>query len=114
MSALPKRPGFLRRKAGIFLAFALLGLIVHDILGPHGLLAMRRSQKELENLRQEIQQINENNRRLAEQVKGLKSDPRLIERIAREEMGLARPGELIFKLPSKPAEPSRPEPPRKK
>jgi cell division protein FtsB len=32
-------------------------------------------------------------------VSSLKTDPKSIERIAREEMGLARSGELIFKLP---------------
>ena len=34
-------------------------------------------------------------------MKALKSDPAAIERIAREEMGLARPGEYIFKTPAK-------------
>jgi cell division protein FtsB len=46
---------------------------------------------------------------LTEQVNALKSDPKSIERIAREEMGLARPGELIFKLPdtAKPGNPQK-------
>ncbi len=61
-----------------------------------------RTQKEIERLRQEIIQVNAENRELAVQVKALKSDPRMIERIAREEMGLARPGELIFRLPAPP------------
>jgi len=95
---------FLRRRASFLLALALLALLVHDIFGDHGLLAMRRSQKEVEKLRQEIQQLNQDNARLAEEVKALKNDPKTIERIAREEMGLARPGELVFKLPPKPPE----------
>lgn len=93
---------FFRRRAGVLLGFALFALLVHDIFGEHGFLALRRNQKEVEQLQQEIQQLNDDNGRLAREVEALKSDPRMIERIAREEMGLARPGELIFKLPPKP------------
>jgi len=35
-------------------------------------------------------------------VQALRSDPKAVERIAREEMGLARPGEMIFKIPDNP------------
>ncbi len=95
---------FLRRRASLLLGLALLALLVHDVFGDHGLLAMRRTQKEVGKLREEIQQLDQENARLAEEVKALKNDPRIIERIAREEMGLARPGELVFKLPPKPPE----------
>jgi len=104
---------FLRRRATLLMGLLLLVLLVHDVFGEHGFLAMRRAQKETEQLRQEIQQLNEDNSRLADEVKALKTDPRIIERIAREEMGLATPGELIFKLPPKPAQPSEGTPPKK-
>jgi cell division protein FtsL len=97
---------FLRKRAGLLLALTLLAVFLHDVFGARGLLAMRRSQKEVEKIQQEIQQINQENRRLAERVKALKSDPQLIERIAREQMGLARPGERIYRLPAPPQEPT--------
>jgi len=90
---------YLRRNARQILAFALFALLVHDVFGQHGFLAMRRTQKEIEQIRAQIGKVNDENKSLAEQVNSLKSDPKSIERIAREEMGLARPGELIFKLP---------------
>ncbi len=102
-------PSFLRRNARKILAVFVFALVVQDIFGAHGFLAMRRTQKEIQRLRQEIQQVNAENRELAGQVKALKSDPRMIERIAREEMGLARPGEFIFKLPAPPKQ----DPPKK-
>jgi cell division protein FtsB len=44
---------------------------------------------------------------LEQEVKDLKSDPRLIEKIAREEGLLARPGEVIIRIPAaQQAEPS--------
>jgi len=100
---------FLRQHAKAVLGVLLALLLIHDIFGEHGFLAMRRAQKEVAQLQQEIQQLNDENARLADQVKALKTDPRIIERIAREEMGLAKPGELIFKLPPKPQEPAKEE-----
>lgn len=94
-------PGFLRRNARLLLGAALLLLFVHDVFGPHGFIAMRKTQKEISRVRMDIDRLAAENEELAEQVHALKSDPKLIERIAREEMGLARPGEIIIKLPPK-------------
>jgi len=93
---------FLRRNLTWLLGAALALLALHDVFGTHGVLAMRRSQQEAARLRKEIQQLNDQNRQMQDRVKELKSDPQAIERIAREEMGLARPGEHIFKIPPSP------------
>jgi len=92
---------FLRRNANLFLAAALVLLLLQDVFGTHGLLAMRRAQQEGASVRKETDQLNRENRRLQDSVTSLKSDPQAIERIAREEMGLARPGEYIFKVTPK-------------
>jgi cell division protein FtsB len=89
----------LRQNARQILGLALFALLVHDVFGPHGFIAMRRTQKEIEQIREQIGKVNDENKALTDQVNSLKSDPKSIERIAREEMGLARPGELIFKIP---------------
>ena len=96
---------YLRQNALQILGLALFALLVHDVFGPHGFIAMRRTQKEIDQIRDQIVKLNNENKTLSEQVTSLKSDPKSIERIAREEMGLARPGEMIFKLPetAKPA-----------
>jgi cell division protein FtsB len=96
---------YLRRNMRQILGLALFALLVHDIFGPHGFVAMRRTQKEIDEIRAQIGKVNAENKSLADEVNALKTDPKSIERIAREEMGLARPGEMIFKLPetSKPA-----------
>jgi cell division protein FtsB len=99
-----RRESLLRHQAGTAIAIALVALAIHGVFGPHGLLAMHRTKQEVERLQLEIKQLNEENRQLSEQVKALESDPATIERIAREEMGLVRPGELIFKLPPKSTE----------
>ena len=98
---------YVRRHGRQILGLALFALLVHDVFGPHGFIAMRRTQKEIEQVREQIGKINDENKSLAEQVSSLKSDPKAIERIAREEMGLARPGEMIFKIPDAPKSPAK-------
>ncbi|HTX13900.1 MAG TPA: septum formation initiator family protein [Candidatus Baltobacteraceae bacterium] len=95
---------FLRRNLSWFVALGLALLLLQDVFGNHGVLAMRRSQQEAREVQRQINQMNEENRQLEEKVKALKTDPQAIERIAREEMGLARPGEYIFKIPPKPGD----------
>jgi cell division protein FtsB len=94
----------LRRNWSWFAAAALALLLLQDVFGNHGVLAMRRSQQEAREVQRQIDQMNEENRQLEAKVKALKTDPQAIERIAREEMGLARPGEYIFKIPPKPSD----------
>jgi cell division protein FtsB len=89
---------FLRRNLSWLLGGALALLLLQDIFGTHGLIAMRRSQQEAAQVQQEIDRLDEENRQLQNSVQSLKSDPTAIERIAREEMGLAKPGEYIFKI----------------
>ncbi len=100
--------GFLRRNLRQILGLALLALFLHDVFGTHGLLAMVRTQKEIKQIREQIGKIDAENKSLANEVNALKTDPKAIERIAREDMGLARPGELIYRLPDS-GPPSRPQ-----
>jgi cell division protein FtsB len=92
---------FVRRNMTWFLAAGLSLLLLQDVFGTHGVLAMRRAQQEAGGVRQEIDRINQENQQLQKSVQSLKTDPEAIERIAREEMGLARPGEYIFKIPAR-------------
>lgn len=80
---------------GLFVAL----LFVHDIFGAHGYLSMRRTQDGIKKVQFEIQALSEENAALEQAVKDLKTDPRAIEKIAREELILARPGEIIIKIP---------------
>ena len=89
---------FCRRNLNWLLMGGLALLLLQDVFGRHGLLAMHHARQEAARMQQEIDRMSSENQRLQERVKSLKSDPETIERIAREEMGLARPGEYIFKV----------------
>ena len=98
---------YMRKNARQILALTLFALFVHDVFGPHGFIAMRRTQKEIDQIQEQISKMNNENKSLTDQVSALKSDPKSIERIAREEMGLARPGEMIFKIPDSAKTPTK-------
>jgi cell division protein FtsB len=94
-----KAGAILRQYGGVLLGLLVLALVVHDIFGTHGYLAMRRTQQEIKKVQADLEQLNKENLQLEEEVRDLKTDPRIIERIAREELNLARPGEVIIKIP---------------
>ena len=91
--------GFLEQHGRAILALFVLALVVHDIFGAHGFIAMRRKQSEIERVKKDIERLNKENTELGEQVKALKTDPKLIEKIAREDLQRARPGEIIIRIP---------------
>jgi cell division protein FtsB len=90
-----------RSLLGLFVAV----LLVHNIFGAHGFMAMRRTQKEIEKVRKDLDRLNSENLLLQDDVKALRSDPRRIEKIARDELFLAKPGEIIINLPQPQAPP---------
>jgi cell division protein FtsL len=94
-----EKPTFFQQYGRGLLGLFVLALLVHDVFGTHGFLAMRRTRNEIEKVRTEIERLNKENRQLADEVKALKTDPRYIEKIAREDLGLAKDGEVIIKIP---------------
>jgi cell division protein FtsB len=99
MSASEKAQSFLRQYGRALLALLVLILVVHDVFGAHGYLAMRRTQQEIKKVTDGLDQLKKENLQLGQEVRELKTDPHKIEKIARDELGLARPGEVIIKIP---------------
>jgi cell division protein FtsB len=90
---------FLEHHGRTLLGLFVLALFVHDIFGPHGFIAMRRTQTEIEKVQKDLDRLNKENIELGDQVRALKTDPRLIEKIAREDLQRAKPGEIIIRIP---------------
>ena len=93
----------LYRNGILALLLVCIALIVHNVFSQNGYIASRRQRKELQSLQQKIQRIKAENEQLDRENHALKSNPAAVERLAREQYGLARPGEKIYSLPSKPA-----------
>lgn len=82
------------------LAVFIVVLFVHDVFGNHGYLVMCKKQQEIRRVKTEVDRLNKENAGLEEDRKNLRSDPATIEKIAREEFGQSRPGEIVIKLPA--------------
>jgi cell division protein FtsB len=56
--------------------------------------------REVASLKDKNERLAADNARLRREVEGLKGDDAALERAAREELGVVRPGELVFLLES--------------
>ncbi len=91
------------RPAGTLVAFALAMLFGWGVVnGKHGLSAWEQQRMQDRKLRQEIQDLQQENARLRDHIQHLKTDPDAIEHEAREQLHYARPGEVIYTLPENP------------
>jgi cell division protein FtsB len=86
------RLGWSRRRWLVTGVFVLVLLVA--ALGDHGVLQLWRLR--------EVQVLEAENERLSRTITELHDDPQAIERIAREELGLVRPGERVLRFPRTP------------
>ncbi|MDA8082408.1 MAG: septum formation initiator family protein [Nitrospiraceae bacterium] len=89
-----------KKKRLIFFTFMLLSFIylsINLVFGDMGLVRYLELNKTRRNLDAQLVELNRQNDELRTQIKMLKDDPFYKEKLAREEFGLAKPDEYIFK-----------------
>ena len=95
-------PRFLQEIAWL-LPFALLVCVVVVVplrmLDDQGLPRYRALRMELNRVQKANHRMQREVRELQQTVQRLKSDPLAIERIARDELGMVREGEILFQFP---------------
>jgi len=77
-------------------AIALIALAVGSVFGDRGILNLVSKRRQVDALRAELEGLRAENARLTEEIAALRTSPRAIERLAREQLGLARPDETVF------------------
>lgn len=91
------------RPAGTAVAVALILLLGWGVVnGKHGLSAWQQQRVKEQQLKKDIQDLQQENARLRAHVDRLKTDPNAIEHEAREQLHYAKPGEVIYTLPAQP------------
>jgi cell division protein FtsB len=98
-----------RALAGGVVATLAVAFLVY---GGSGLLRVWQMQKEVEALEREIVTLQAEMQEMARNVDALRSDPAALEKLAREELGLVRPGEKVLKFPSPRGDTPRGDTPR--
>ncbi len=81
----------------IFFVVMLLVAVFHD----DGILTVFELEKEIIQLKQSNESLKKENTRIRAEIEGLKSDPRAVEKIAREKLNLVKPGETVYQIVKK-------------
>ena len=95
---LPRRTPTPRRTGRYVLALVTLLLLANAFIGERGLVSLLRADREHTRLQLVIDTLRVENDRLRRYVHGLTTEPRIIEDLARRELGMISPGELLFTI----------------
>ncbi|MBI4640772.1 MAG: septum formation initiator family protein [Candidatus Tectomicrobia bacterium] len=88
-----------RVKVLLFASLSLsLLLVFFGLFGREGLLEVYKKGLQLQELRGKVETLKAENEKLLFEIEGLKNDPYTIEKVAREELGMVKPGEIIFEF----------------
>jgi cell division protein FtsB len=88
-----------RRLSTAAVAVLTVWLFFHVMLGANGMVVYRQKRAEYQNLQRELEELQKENDYYTQQVKALKTDPKTIEKEAREQLHYTRPGEVVYVAP---------------
>jgi len=101
----PEDHRFLRRPLRILLVVLVI-LLAASLLGDRGVVQLIRMHQTKGVLVRDVERLSATNAALADEVRALRTDPGRIEAIAREELGLVKPGELVYEFRGAPPAPA--------
>ena len=93
----------MRRKLatwGLFVFAAYLA--VHVVFGANGWMVYQKKKTEYRQVTSEVERLKQENQQLADYNKALQTDKATIEKEARERLKYAKPGEVIYVMPTPP------------
>jgi cell division protein FtsB len=73
-------------------------LLMNAIFGEKGLMDTLRARKAYAGARQDLDRLKRENASLRDEARRLRSDPATIESVARGELGLVKPGEILVTI----------------
>jgi cell division protein FtsB len=91
-----------RRKLVWVFTLTLSLFIGYSAFEGRGFIQLHRMKVQRDDLRARVRLLEEQNARLAEEIRLLSDDPETLEALARIELGLVKPGETVYILPEDP------------
>ncbi len=91
----PRQP---RRFWSQVMLFAACVLLVNGLFGERGLTDTIRARRAFAAAARELDQLKRDNDALRDKARRLRNDPSTIESVARGELGLVRPGEILVTI----------------
>jgi len=89
-----------RKSATVAVMVITAWLFVHIMFGANGMVVFRQKRAEYKDLQTEIDSLQKENDRFNRQIGSLSSDPKAIEKEAREKLRYMRPGEVVYVAPA--------------
>lgn len=87
------------RRTWLIPAACLSFILFFTVFGERGLLRIYEMRQEQQRIEQNVAELRIDNQKLRLSIEALHSDRHQIERIARKELGLVRPNEIIYQFP---------------
>lgn len=109
-ASLKKNKHFRKKVTWVFGGFVAVILVLPMIFGDMGFIPYVKMQRTQQNMEAELERLKTENQELEQRVQSLRSDSETIERIARQRLGLVRPGEVVFTFPDSGDLPGTPGP----
>lgn len=101
-------PSHTPRLKALAVAVFVVSCIVYGVLrDEEGVMHVFRERSRLQELSHSVNSLREQNNQLRAEIKALRENPRAIEKLAREDLGLSGEGEIVFILESEPTDPGR-------
>jgi len=95
-------------KQGIIVRVALavfgvltIAMLLLTVFNERGAIEVHARAQKLTTIESEIRKLDDDNRNLTSEIHALRSDPNTIEKLAREELKLVKPGEIVLVTPEK-------------
>ena len=82
-----------------FLLLFVIGMILVSLFGEQGLIAYFRMKNEVARMGEQVEALQEKKETLILKIRALREDQDYVELLARQKLGLVKPGELIIQLP---------------
>ena len=108
----PARP-LGRRIVVLVVAAAALAVLIGSAMGERGYIEVARRDAAGADMKRQVEQLQADNAAMLADITALKRDPHVIEKLAREKLGYARPGEVIYLFPPKEQEKAQEKPQEK-
>ena len=92
------QPVIVRIAVGVF-GLLTVAMLLLAVINDKGAIQVHAQAKKLEALQAEVSKLSAENSALSSEIQKLRTDPTTIEKFAREELKLVKPGEVILVTP---------------
>ena len=89
-----------RKRWLVFVAVLAIVIAVSSVVGKKSLVKVLQMSKTRTELQQEITRLKQVNEELTREIQAFTDNPGQVEAIAREDLGLVKPGEIVYQFGS--------------